>query len=567
VTTIDAGALSTAVRFMSGESPLAVLEGFTVQNGAGGTPGGDAGGIHILNSSPTVRGNRIRNNSGGAGGLYVINSSATIENNVIESNSGGFYAGGIEISGTGVARVLGNTIADNGGIGVQTSFASPIVQGNTIVSNHGGSFGGGLRLGGAASAQILDNLIENNTADYGSGMEMFAAGTPTLRGNIFRNNGATGGFQAQEGGGIELVNFSDASIVQNLFVGNRGRQGGAIFWLVPSGARGPLLINNAIVNNDGLFGSGLFADGFDRDALVQNNVIVANPGQAAVYCGNFNDLNIPIFRNNDVFSASGPEYDGIAPDQTGLEGNISADPLFVDPAGDFHLRVGSPCVDAGLAHADLPATDPDGDPRVLDGNLDGIPVVDIGWDELVRPTAVQVSVVTSEASPGRVRVVWRVTLDPDAHATIYRQEEGLGWQPLRSAVADGSGSVELEDSEVRAGMRYGYRIGVRRAAQESFHGEVWVTVPASARLALAGFSPNPAARDGAIAFSLAGPEPAWLELFDVTGRRVLERRVDGLGAGAHVLPLRDAGALTPGVYLVRLTQGGRSMLAKGALLK
>jgi hypothetical protein len=46
-------------------------------------------------------------------------------------------------------------------------------------------------------------------------------------------------------------------------------------------------------------------------------------------------------------------------------GNVSGDPLFADPAtGDFHLRAGSPAIDAGFANALASPTDLDGRPRV-----------------------------------------------------------------------------------------------------------------------------------------------------------------------------------------------------------
>jgi len=76
------------------------------------------------------------------------------------------------------------------------------------------------------------------------------------------------------------------------------------------------------------------------------------------------------------------------------EGNINADPCFVDPdSNDFHLLAGSPCIDAGensSVPADIHDLDGDGNttepipfdlddnPRIVDGNSDGNSVVDMG---------------------------------------------------------------------------------------------------------------------------------------------------------------------------------------------
>jgi len=68
-----------------------------------------------------------------------------------------------------------------------------------------------------------------------------------------------------------------------------------------------------------------------------------------------------------------------------MNGNISTDPLFANSsAGDYHLRPASPSIDTGdISAPNLPETDFDGNPRIQDGNGDGIAVIDMGAYEAV----------------------------------------------------------------------------------------------------------------------------------------------------------------------------------------
>ncbi len=146
------------------------------------------------------------------------------------------------------------------------------------------------------------------------------------------------------------------------------------------------LINNTIADNKGRESSGIHLVASGAGMRIFNNIVVAKSGEPAI-AGGHNPLDPPVFRSNNVFSPQGVAYAGLVPDQTGLNGNISADPLFVKPsAGDYHLRPGSPSIDSGdNAATNLPSTDFDGNPRIQDGNGDGVAIVDMGAYEASPP--------------------------------------------------------------------------------------------------------------------------------------------------------------------------------------
>jgi hypothetical protein len=214
---------------------------------------------------------------------------------------------------------------------------------------------------------------------------MNAAGTPTIKNNIIRGNTATGVSPAAQGGGISMVNDSDPLILQNLIYNNTAGQGSGIYFGVPSGARGPILVNNTIVGAfGGNTGSAVYANGYDNQVQFFNNLLIGPSGQNAVYCDGTYQQQSPAFTNNDAFSPNGTGLAGTCSGQSGQNGNISADPQFVNAsAGDFHLQSTSPAVDAGSNSAPyLPQADYAANPRILDGNNDCVSTVDIGAYEL-----------------------------------------------------------------------------------------------------------------------------------------------------------------------------------------
>lgn len=186
---------ASCVFFVSGEGSDAVLQGFTLINGAGtirtepnGTSWREGGGIMIMGSSPTIRNNLILKNevldttgvtSTGGGGISCVEGSPTILNNIIALNQAR-YAAGIMVYRSGI--VMRNNIIcqnsgghDYGGGGVVTEGNGPgpkTMENNTIVANaaFGSGFYGG-RAGGLlvfkTSITARNNIIWGNIQNNG----------------------------------------------------------------------------------------------------------------------------------------------------------------------------------------------------------------------------------------------------------------------------------------------------------------------------------------------------------------------------------------------------------------
>src|SRR5262249_36175590 len=121
------------------------------------------------------------------------------------------------------------------------------------------------------------------------------------------------------------------------------------------------------------------------------------------------------------------------------------------------------------------------------------------------------------------------------------------------------------DRDVVAGQTYRYRLAVRQGGATSYLGAVTLRVPEGLRLALTGFVPNPAVRAPQLSYTLPTGERARIEVLDTAGPRVAARDLDST-AGEHVVSFED-GTLGSGVYILRLTQGSRSVTARAAIVR
>ena len=158
---------------------------------------------------------------------------------------------------------------------------------------------------------------------------------------------------------------------------------------IQSGLEGPTVVNiiNCTLDNNNY---GLFAHG---GVMNLANTIVADSLTAGVAycCGS----TLSTFEHCDVWSATGSYASPIwpIPNQTGLHGNISADPNFVNAIdGNYELNFGSACIDAAdgtvASLTDLTDAPRYNDPHTLVKtgltNPDGV-YPDIGAFNLSRP--------------------------------------------------------------------------------------------------------------------------------------------------------------------------------------
>lgn len=284
-----------------------------------------------------------------------------------------FHGKAITVLGEGGPEV---TTLDGGNAGSVVIFdlyegANSVLSGFTIRNGYA-SFGAGVQLF-FSSPTITDNIFDSNTqTSGGAGAGIVVNGaSPMIERNIFRNNSCD---TQHLSGVLSVFNVSSPRIANNIFENNPCR---AINLNLPAWTS-PEIINNTVVGNT----VGVMIDlrEASESIIFANNIIVGNGIGLKDDSGS--DIYDPTWVYNLVFDNL-INYEMIA-DQTGINGNISVDPLFVDQQnGDYYLSIGSPAIDSGLnANELLSATDVIGNDRIVDGDGDGLAIVDMGAYEV-----------------------------------------------------------------------------------------------------------------------------------------------------------------------------------------
>ena len=323
------------------------------------------GGMHNRESSaPTLSACAFTGNMAveDGGGIYNEESSPTL-NNCAFANNLAYNSGGGMYNDTSAPALSGCTFLNNSadsGAGMYNVGSWPVLTGCTFLGNSANS-GGGMYNHSFSSPTMTNCTFEGNLADLKGGGMLNYSSSPMLTNCRFSDNES-----ASAGGGMSNVEASAPLLINCTFEGNSAKGGGGMH---NDGFSSPTLTNCTFWGNDAGSGGGV-SDAWSSPVLTNCILWDNSPDQIA------DDANSsPVVTYSDVQGG----YPGT--------GNIDADPLFLNASnGDFHLGIGSPCIDVGNnAAPDLPLRDFEGDPRILDGDGNGTAVVDMGVDEAWGP--------------------------------------------------------------------------------------------------------------------------------------------------------------------------------------
>lgn len=363
-----------------------VLSGFTVTGGKAGVGGGVYGEtFDAVVSNCVLRANTAKHQGGGARGGTLLRCVVE-ENRVFGEFQWDLYpigGGGTWGSRVDDSRVAGNVASSGPGVsGVGGGACEGLLRRCTVSGNRA------ISGGGAYTSTLEDCLLTENQASYGGG----AHGGVLRRCRVLGNT-ATGG---PGGAGYSRLEYCLVASNRSDSISSAG------------GTDFGVLSRCTVTANRGEWGGGVLGGEIDH-CIVRFNV-----GRG------FRDYAPSGVEGRMTYSCATPQPPG--------PGNIDVDPGFVDAAGgDYRLRAGSLCVDAGDSVPVSGSVDLRGDPAWVDGNGDGAVRADLGAYEYQPPPRPFFSRI--ERIPGGLLLEW----DPQwlgARVEVSDRLPATAWQPV-----------------------------------------------------------------------------------------------------------------------------------------
>jgi parallel beta-helix repeat protein/predicted outer membrane repeat protein len=564
----------------------------------GTSPDNRGGGILCYYSSPRITDCTIRRNAAmHGGGINCQGSSAVIMRNMISDNEatgcasphgGGIYClhSDLHIKNN---HITDNSAGDGGGI-YCFSESNPIIEGNIVSENTCFSRGGGIYCE-ACSPIITNNVISGNSG-YGGGIYCYYTDA-AIDNNIVSEN-----FSSQDGGGIHCY-FARPVLHRNKIVGNVAvNNGGAIYCSLRSNVT---LINNTVSRNMGCNGGGIYCHS-ESKVTVLNTILWADSADGGVGPEVYLSSSLaPCTLTVSYSDIDGGESSIHVEPGSQLfweEGNLGADPLFVDLwSDDISLRWRSPCIDR--ADPDSSYHDPDGSradigAQFFNQNVPGLVEIYPHSSPLVVPPEGGDIVfdLWGFNLSDRLRCVdvWAHLFVPGfgRYGPLHRYEN-IPINPDDSLGANDF-TEHVPGNAPEGGYTYVVYVGqhpnsVTDSSYFSFTKvgsiasgtDVWPFCASwlvgdltqsdlPIKSALEQNYPNPFNHQTSIGYQLAAPAHVRLEVFNVVGQKVATLADREQRAGRWSINWRTSG-LSSGVYFYKLTAGSFTAIKKMMLVK